>query len=59
MVAFSLCLAGLVNAEGRDLVGDAAGSDTVQRRMLVESSVAAYVDLSLPLVNAVRLRPRL
>ena len=56
MVAFSLCLAGLVNAEGRDLVGDAAGSDIVQRRMLVETgpppSVAAYVDLSLPLVNA-------
>ena len=37
MVAFSLCLAGLVNAEGRVLVGDAAGSDIVQRRMLVES----------------------
>ena len=38
MVAFSLCLAGLVNAEGRVLVGDAAGSDIVQRRMLVDSS---------------------
>mmetsp|Transcript_8805 Transcript_8805/g.25888 ORF Transcript_8805/g.25888 Transcript_8805/m.25888 type:complete len:171 (+) Transcript_8805:29-541(+) len=53
-LALALCF---VLAEGRDVVvGVAAGSDVVQRRMLVQSSpppsVATYIDLSLPLVIA-------